>query len=162
MSNLQAQKELLNFINILSVNVRRNNNNKKKNTSVPRIHYELSFSSLSQKRNADSQFQQKHRGTALVNKHWDEEDQYHCSPFNTAPEEKQIFSPAALSSCTGTWEHDVHHLRLSRSIFFFTHLNIIVSLRRMETPKTTKGCFQSHMSGFMGLSLAIRLCQADN
>lgn len=116
MSNLQAQKELLEFINILSANVGIKKT--KKNTFVSRIHYELSSSSLSQKRNADSQFQQKHRGTALVNKRWDEEDQYHCSPFNTAPEEeKQIFSPAALSSCTGTQKHDVDQLCLSRSIF---------------------------------------------
>lgn len=34
-------------------------------------------------------FQQTRCGTALVNKHWDEEDQWHCSPFNTAPEEQE-------------------------------------------------------------------------
>lgn len=43
------------------------------------------------KQDADTraEFQQKHCGTALVNKHWDEEDQWHCSPFNTAPEEEE-------------------------------------------------------------------------
>lgn len=37
----------------------------------------------------EAEFQQKHCGTALVNTHWDEEDRWHCSPFNTAPEEEE-------------------------------------------------------------------------
>ena len=43
------------------------------------------------KQDADAEvgFQQTHCGTALVNKHWDEEDHWHCSPFNTAPEEEE-------------------------------------------------------------------------
>lgn len=55
-----------------------------------------------------AEFQQKHCGPALVNKHWDEEDQWYCSPFNAAPEEEKmvdIHSSHSLSSCTGTWKH---------------------------------------------------------
>lgn len=123
---------------------------------------------------AEAEFQQKHCGTALVNKHWDEEDLWHCSPFNTAPQKEknsryslQPFSPPALAH-----ENTIHnsppcqHCMVLSCILclHFSSLppRIVVSLRRKGTPKKTKGSLQSHMLYFMGLSLEITLCQTDN
>lgn len=145
--------------------------------SFLRIQYDLAFFQPKWKRDADAEaeFQLKHCGTALVNKHWDEEDQWHCSPFNTAPEQEKNsryslrpLSPPALAhentiDNSSPWQQTLYGVEMYIvHPFFFTFPRTVVSLRRKGTPKKTKGSLQSHMLCFMGLSLAITLCQTDN
>lgn len=96
---------------------------------------------------AEAGFQQKHCGTALVNKHWDEEDHWHCSPFNTAPEEEENsrYSVQPLSLLhentihnSSPWQHRLYVEMYILHPFFFTSHHIVVSHRGKGTPKKTK------------------------
>ena len=146
---------------------------KKKKRPLQRIQYGCAFFRAKSKQDADAEaeFQQKHCGMALVNKHWDEEDQWHCSPFNTAPEEEENsrYSVQPLSLLhentihnSSPWQHGLYVEMYTVHPFFFTSHHIVVSQRGKGTPKKTKASLQSHMLCFMGLSPAITLCQTDN
>lgn len=127
-----------------------------------------------QKSKQGSEFQQKHCGAALVNRHWDEEDQRHCSRFNTTQRRRKewIFTPSSLRLC---WHMKTLSIitshgngycmavrRILQHHFSSAAAHIVVSFRRKGTPQKTKGSLHSHLLYFMGLSPAITLRQKNN